>query len=686
MRIDANPTGNDTVFWRLSKQNLGNPVALTLPPPAYGGGQFDWITEGYNTSVTWNHIWTPNLIMSVRGGWNLALFKRDNPAQTGGEFLNQKYGIKGGNPNIPGGMSNFGITGYTTLGLGGFNPVDRDSQNRQLLADATWTTGKHTVKFGGNLLRSQNNIFNIRNEIGNYTFNSRYTTDGMADFMLGMASAYAWNTRIQVDLRMWNAGFFVQDDWKITPRLTLNLGARYEVVLPFVDKRDRMGIFDTYTDPANPRLIYAGQEGSDRFNRAMVATDKDNIMPRIGFAYKVNDKTVVRAGYGIFFMMLEPFGDAEFLIGNPPNAYGVNLSSSATTPAVLLKDGPPEGSLELANATGLTFVSYERYPNQSYAQQWNLNIQRELGTDWLLEVGYSGSKGTHLLLRYEDNYSPPGPGNLNAKRRYTSAEIPGTGIITSPLGPLYGYHHNGNSIYHALVSKLEKRFSSGFTLLTSYSFSKAIGDTCGGAAQGNTAGCGYQNIYNLRPERSVDNQDVPHRLVVSGLYDLPFGRGKRWGSQWHGAVDAILGGWTVGSIVSYSSGRPYNPVVSGNPANIGDRMVVNRPNVVGELWNLERTVQQDFNTSALVPNNQYEFGNAGRNILRQRDLFGWDFSALKSWQITERVGLQFRFEAFQFTNTPRFGQAGNTVGTNTFGQITSAETPRNLQFGMKFIW
>ena len=119
VRIDTNPGSNDMVFWRLSKQNLANPVALTLPAPAYGGGQYDWITEGYNTGATWNHIWSPNLIMSIRGGWNLALFKRDNPTETGGEFLNQKYGIKGGNPNIPGGFSQMGITGYTNLGLGG---------------------------------------------------------------------------------------------------------------------------------------------------------------------------------------------------------------------------------------------------------------------------------------------------------------------------------------------------------------------------------------------------------------------------------------------------------------------------------------------------------------------------------------------------------------------------------------
>jgi hypothetical protein len=685
VRIDANVTSTDNVFWRLSKQDLNNPVALALPPPAYGGG-FDFITEGYNTGATWNHIWTPNLIQSIRGAWNFALFKRDNPAQTNGEFLNTKYGIRGGNPDIPGGFSSMAISGYRSLGIGAFNPVDRDSQNRQLAGDLTWTRGKHTVKTGANILRSQNNIYNIRTQIGGYNFNARYTTDGMADFLLGMANTYTWNTPIQVDLRSWNLGFFFQDDYKITSRLTLNLGLRYEVVLPFIDKRDRMGIFDTYTDPANPRLIYAGAGGTDRFNRAMFATDTNNWMPRVGFAYKLTGRTVIRAGYGIFYTYLEPFGDAEYLIGNPPNAYGVSIASSATRPAVWLKEGPPAGALTLEQATGLTFVSYERHADLGYSQQWNFNIQQELGRDWLLETGYSGSRGVHLLMRFEDNFSPPGPGNINAKRPIMRAEIPGTGIVSSPLGPVQGYKNNANSTYHAWVTRLEKRFSQGFTLLTSYGWSKSIGDTCGNAASGNTTGCGYQDTRYLNLEKSVDNQDVPHRFVLSGIYDLPVGRGRAFGSNLNRVANAVVGNWTIGSIVTVASGRPYSLTVQGNPANTGTIGIVNRPNVAGDPHGITRTLEQDFNTAAFRPNDAFTIGNLGRNTMRQRGFFVWDLAAMKNFPIQERLNLQFRFEAFQFTNTPRFGQAGNVLGSNNFGQITSADTPRNLQFGLKLIW
>jgi len=687
-RADVNLGTKDNVFWRISKHNLNNPASLVLPPPAYGGGAYDWNTTGYNTGANWNHVWTPNFIMSVRGAWNYGLFIRDNPVQTNGELLNRKYGIKGGNDALPGGFTQMAITGYTALGIGQNNPVDRDSQNRQLAADVTWTRGRHTVKFGASLLRSQNNIFNIRNEIGQYQFNARYTKDGAADFLLGMPSQFTWSTRIQVNLRSWNLGDFIQDDWKITPNLTLNLGLRYELTLPFIEKRDKIGVFDTWTDPNNPRLIPAGKEGKDRYNRAMYATDLNNFMPRLGLAYKLGSKTVVRSGYGIFYAYLEPFGDAEFLIGNPPYAWAVTLSSSASVAAIpSFQQGPPTGALDLARATGLTFVSYQRRGGTGYAQQWNFNIERELRRDWMVELGYSGSKGTHLLRRYEDNYSPPGPGNLNAKRRYQRAEIPGTGIVTSPLGPVYGYHNDGESNYHALIAKLEKRFSGGLTVLTSYSFSKAIGNTCGNAATGNATGCGFQDVRNMRPERSVDNQDVPHRLVISNVYELPFGKGRRWGSGMPAVAQNIFGGWAMGGILTAASGRPYSVVTSGNPANIGDLEVVNRPNVVGDVWAGTRTLDRDFNTAAFVPNNANELGNAGRNLLRQRGFFNWDLSALKNFRLSERLKLQFRFEAFHFTNTPRFlTAAGNSLGTAAFGRITSADTPRNLQFGMKLVW
>ena len=686
VRVDHHFSASDGIFARVSWNDQVFPAALPMPAPAFGNG-FDGTVTGWNSGLNWNHIFTPSLIMSVRGGWNYSQFTRVNPAVSGTENHNAKYGVPGVDQTQPGGFSNFGVAGYREIGLGSFNPVVRDSQNRQFAAEATWIKGTHSVKFGANVLRSQNNIFNIRDEVGNFNFNGRFTGNSAADLLIGATNQLNWSNRLLVQLRSWHTGYFIQDDWKISPRLTLNLGVRYEVVLPFQEKNNKMANF-LIEDPANPQLVLAGtpEAGSGRQQRSLITTDANNFMPRVGVVYKLTERTVIRAGFGTFYGYLEPTGDAEYLIGNAPFAWGVTQTSSPTAPVFQLSNGPVEGSLELSRANGLTFAAYERDPAQFYNAQWNFNVQQQFGQDWLFEIGYSGSKASHLLERYEGNYSPAGPGNLNAKRPIRSANISGVGLV-SPLGPIQFHQHAFNSNYQAMVAKLEKRFSAGFTILTSYTFSKTMGDTvCGGAAPGNAAGCGLQNPNNRRAEKGLDSQNIPHAFVLSGVWELPFGRGRRLGASWNSVAEAVLGGWAVGSIVTYTSGPPFTVVVNGNPANIGTLLVQNRPLVVGDPKEGERTVGRDFNTSAFVMNRQFELGDAGRNILSGREQFNWDFSALKDFRLTERVRLQFRFEAFHFTNTPRFAVPGNTLGNPTFGVIGMAFVPRNLQFGLKLIW
>ncbi|MFN0101866.1 MAG: TonB-dependent receptor domain-containing protein [Bryobacteraceae bacterium] len=685
IRMDQNMGSKDTAFFRFSKQDTLLPDTPSLPAPAYGGGNLDFITEGYNTGAGWNHIFTPSLIMSVRAGWNYTRFQRNNPASALGRNFNREFGIPGGTLVPDGGFSQMTITGYRGLGIGGFNPVDRNSQNRQISGDLTWIKGRHTFKTGASLLRSQNPIYNIRNTMGNFTFNGAYSGDGAADFLLGLASQWAWSSPVVVSMRAWNMGLYLQDDWRVNDRLSVNLGIRYEASPPWIEKSDKMGIFDIDTVPGQATLVFARGDGS-RADRALVATDTNNVMPRIGFAYKLTGKTVLRSGYGIFYAYMENMGDSEHLIGNAPFAYGVTLAGSNTVPALRLSTGPAAGATDLALATGLQFSSYERNPPMSSAHQWNLNIQREIGQDWLIEAGYSGSRGLHLVRQYDANFSPAGPGNINAKRPFARLAIPGTSIVATPLGPVYSHRYDGNSIYHAMIAKVEKRFSQGFTVLSSYTWSKTIGDTCGTAVQGNAGGCGFQNLLNLRPERSVDNQDVPHRFVTSALYDLPFGKGRLMLANSHPVTNGVLGGWSIGSIVTMSSSVPFSPTVQGNPANTGTYTVVQRPDVVGSAYNAERTLQRDFNVDAFARPANFTYGTSGRNVLRGRAQFNWDFSALKSFQLLEHLRLQFRFEAFTLSNTPRFGAPGNVLGTAAFGVITGAGTPRNLQFGLKLIW
>ena len=684
VRADHYLGAADNLFFRYSTHDTFIPNTPNLPAPAYGGGGLDYITEGINTGLGWNHIFKPTLIMSVRTGWNFARFKRDNPADSLGHNFNQEYGIQGASYIPDGGFSQINITGYRALGIGPNNPVDRNSQNRQISGDVSLLIGRHSMKAGASFLRSQNPIYNIRNTLGTYTFNGQYSGDGSADFLLGLVNQWAWQSPVLVSMRTYNLAAYLQDDFKVNSRLTINLGVRYEVSPPWIEKNNKMGNFDIDTVPGQATLVYA--TNGSRYDRATVSTDLNNVMPRVGFAFKLDDKTVIRSGYGLFYAYMQNMGDSEYIIGNAPFAWGVTLTGSTTTPVMSLSTGPAPGATDLAKATGLQFSSFQRNPPMSAAHQWNFNVQRELGSNWLVEVGYSGSRGLHLVRRYDGNFSPAGPGNVDAKRQFKSLAIPGTGIVASPLGPVYSHRFDGNSIYHAMVAKVEKRFSKGLTILGSYTWSKTIGDTCGQSLDGDATGCGYQNLFNLRPERSLDNQDVPYRFVTSVLYDLPVGKGRAALAGANPIVDAVLGGWTIGSIVSDSSALPFSPTVQGNPANTGTYTVVQRPDVVGPAYQGTRTLQQDFNTAAFVRPATYTYGSAGRNILRGRPQFNWDFSALKNFQIVERVKLQFRFEAFTLTNTPRFGAPGNVVGTAGFGVVTSAGTPRNLQFGLKLIW
>ena len=479
--------------------------------------------------------------------------------------------------------------------------------------------------------------------------------------------------------------FYVQDEWRVSDRLTLNLGLRYEHNMPWYEKDNGISNFDIDTDPANPTFFVA-QDGSIA-SRATLAPDLNNFAPRFGFAYRVMEGTVLRGGYGVFYANYEGTGGGQFLETNPPFHIKSQISTDSIRPSVVLRTGVPDGVVTPERAVSLRFSSFEREPPWPISQQWNFNIQHSLGENTVWEIGYYGTKAQHLVNRIDGNYALPGPGNVNPRRRYTSAVFPGTDIVVGPLAAMNRHEFNGNSLFHSFQTRLERRYSNGFTLLAAYVWSKNIGDVPGFSGSGNAPNSGIQNPLNRRAERSLDNQHRKHSFVSSYIYDLPWGQGRRWGSSWGGVQEAVLGGWTVAGIASLASGRPFGLRVRGNPANNGN---FSRPNVVAgvdpHLSGGQRDPERWFNTDAFVSNNEYEYGNAGRNILLGPGLANWDFAVYKRFAIAEGHSLQFRFEAFNFTNTPIFGFPNSEVGNNNFGRITGAGRPRNLQIGLKYIF
>jgi hypothetical protein len=672
-RIDDIISEKQNVYFRYSSQVIDNGVSSPLPPSAQGyyAGSGAEVSNGQGFILVHNRIWTPTLISSLRAGWNNLVWNNTVPDQP-----LKGLGIPGVLETNPG-FSQINITGYQTLGVTNV-PNNDGSQNRQLSGDLTWTKSQHTIKFGYQGFWLQTNFFSSQRTSGIFSFNGQYTKPAsvtaspLADFLLGDASSGSLSRYAYLRFRTPYTHFFVQDDWKLSRRLTLNIGLRYELSPPAIEKQNQMANFDLDSVPGSPKLVLPSE--TDRASRALQGVNHKQFAPRFGLAYSLPDnKTVIRAGYGLFYSNMITLGGMSSMEINPPYHLRVSITPDTKVPSLLLKTGYAVDALSFANGRNVTLVSYDRGSQTPLAQQWNLDIQRQLKGGILLEVGYYGNKFDHNWRSIDGNPAPPGPGTLNPRRLYTSTLVPTTPYNIT-LADVVRIQKDGYSRYHALQAKFEKRYSKGITLLASYSYSKtiALGDTTG-----------VQNPLDWRSERAVSSQDMTHRLVASTVYQLPFGRNRQFGTHWNSVTDAILGGWSLSPILTASTGLPVNLTVNGTPSNSGQQ---DRPNVVGD-WHLANpTVQQWFNTSAFVANAAFTYGNAGRNVLRAPGLFNLDLAALKNFRFTERISAQLRLESFNATNTPAFGAPNAQVGNALFGQISSAGTPRDNQIGLKLIF
>jgi outer membrane receptor protein involved in Fe transport len=692
-RVDVNLTQSDTVFYRMNRLKRDLPAVIPLPLPLRGGGT-DTADRGWNLGVAWDHTFSPTFLTSVRGGWNRSGNAGRNPAVAGEENLSKMFGIQSVDHSLPGGFAQFNATGFRSFGGAPFCCTERDSQNRQIKNDTSVISGDHTIKFGVDILSQQNLIIQPQRSSGVFTFNGRFTNDpvaqrggnGFADFLLGIPDQFQLSNTGMTTRRSWYIGTYVQDDWKIRPGFTLNLGVRYDLILPPLDLFNRASSVDIDSDPNNPRLVVAKDGPGGRIARSLVATDSTNFAPRIGFAWEFRPRLVLRGGYGIFYEVASDTGSTP--AENPPFFAEIILQSDGIRPEITLSsEDTPEDLIDFGDLKNAETKSFERHPSTGYAQSWNLNIQYSFAGDWLWQIGYFGTKGTHLVRQFDGNPSPPGPGNINAKRPIKSLEIPGPdgGIIgiASPLSRVARDESTGSSIFHSLQTKLERRFSSGLTLLGSYIFSRAIDDVCGVPGAGGPRNC-EQDPTNLHLERALSNEHIKHRFVTSSIYELPAGKGRHWGSTWPAALDAVLGGWNIAGIVTLTTGQAFTVTTSGNPANSGQS---NRPNLIGDPDAIDRTIEKYFNTEAFQPNARVSFGNVGRNTLIAPSFKNVDFSIVKNWGIRESVKVQFRLEAFNLFNRPQFGVPGSQLGTANFGVISGLLSPnRKLQAGVKILF
>ena len=696
--------------------------------------------RGHNVVLTDLHNFTSNLIHEVRIGVARQLF--DFRVASAGGGWPQQLGLPAIVPPDVFPAINNGLPGFNTGTVG-----KRGGAVWQLFDSLTWLRGNHTLKFGTEMRLTQANNLQKSSPSGSFTFPTTLTDNAapiagnrintgnqFASFLLGAVGSASVTSHLGESQVGKSYGFYVNDEWKIRPRLSLSLGLRYDYQQQPYERRCGTSSFNVNaTNPSNG-LKGLTQYACVDYGRAFSADDKNDFAPRLGFSWDIfgNQKTVVRAGYGVFMSALFTYYTANY-----DGTNGFASTSTAYNPvggntlltAFLLKDGFPVAPT-LPQGAKLGPNLFATSNNQGFkeptaltpmSQQWNFSLQQQLPGGFLVEAAYSANRGTHLVSgSYDLNQADPAKirefglaGKLtNNVPNPFAGKVPGqfggaTLTQSQALRP-YPYlgsitvqgPHAGNSIYHSLLLSAEKRFSQSFSVLASYTFAKLISDSIYNglnfiASEGGNE-FGYQNgLYNRRAERAEDPSNVPHRLVLSGLFEVPVGRGRRFNIS-NGVLDAIAGGWQFNTITTLVAGTPM--IIRG--ANNG---LANRPDWVGSIElpsgfvdaNPQRGVQW-FNTAAFVNPALYTFGNTPRAISQFRNpgAIIVDLSIFKTFTITEKVKLQLRGEAFNAPNhvnlgTPNgsFGAGPNGTNNNdAFGRITTARDPRLMQLGLKLIF
>ena len=691
-RVDHNLGDSDRLFFRMSIRRQFRVNQSPLPVEAGGQGGQTVDLNGDNLAFNWTHSFSPTLHNEARFGFTHFPTRFDTLIQ---EPLNATLGIQGAPGDTFGdgfdqGFSFFNINGYNNLGTPCCWPNINNMDNIQIVENLLWQKGNHGIKFGFDYRRL--NIFReaMRFRRGQFLFNRVFTAEqpnigrsrartgnGLAEMMLGTVGQTRVGNPAGENAVVPYTGIYVQDDWKVTPKLTLTLGLRWELFnrgyYPKGHIPGRTGV-SNYITAYNG--LAAGQEeywdrpedGSD----CGCENDLNNFAPRVGLAYRLNEKTVIRASAGIFY------GEGDIVTNGsawsrqvPDFTEIITPTFDNITPVTLVKDGflpvtlPAEKPLPNTGAS----ASYRSQPTQ-YASQWFIDIQRELPENTVWIIGYQGSSTHFMQYRFDINNPGPHP-TIPARRRRLRPER--TGVTLGEPG--------ANASYNALVTRLEKRFSKGITFLTSYTWSHNIDNNTQFLDTGlfNVA-----NHYDRGAERASANIDMTQSFTSSFTWQLPFGKNRAFGANWGGAADAILGGWQIGGLVSLRTGFPFEVTFPGDPQNSG---TTNRGNRVGSGVLSNPTIDNWFDQSAFVVSEPGIYGTTGRNPLRGPGGKNFDFMLGKRFRMPwEGHTVQFRFEAFNFTNTPQFGQPNGGMLRAATGTINRAGEPRRIQFGLKYLF
>ena len=731
-KVDHNLDDHQRFFVRYSVFDNQNAQPVAWDSPGCPDGScFANAEMQNNAAFDYTNVLTPNSVFNVRYGFARSILNRQS------NYLGFQPSALGLPGSVEQGASllafpEFTVEEMTMPGLLHHWNFRSANMSHTFIGTYSRVMSSHNVKTGAefrsNLVNHSQAPWSM-----NYTFDRQMTSGpdpravsaatgfGYASFLLGAGASGSVVNGIRPALENKSFGVYLQDDWRVSRKLTLNLGLRWDFETGLTERYNRYAAFDPnirnplsdatgldlrggYVFPNTPEGAAAGLAG-----RNLRSIQLGNIAPRVGIAYEFARGTVVRTGYGIFYTMApygaNNYGTAPFRASTPWVA-----SLDGITPYNLLRDPFPGGILQPeGSANGLLAAPGQGVgapvPNTlrtPYNQQWNFTISKQVGSTMALEVGYAGNKGTHLPLTWqmdqlrEDQIRPdaglldlvPNPFHGIIPVGPLSAPTVQRGQLLTPYpqypGVSFSGLSHGNSNFHALQAKMEKRFSQGSTAVVAYTWSKLISD----GGDNSWASAAGRNAYCRACDRSISPYNQPSRLVASFTYELPFGRGKSLGSNWNPVLNATLGNWQFNGIFTLNSGLPLQ---INNPVNTSFSFGGNqRPDATGISPHLENpTIQRWFDTSAFTIARNYTFGNMGRvhPTLKTDRVENFDLSVFKNFRITERHSFQFRAEAFNLANHPVFGAPGTTVGAGNFGVVTTqANSPRQLQMALKFLF
>jgi hypothetical protein len=713
VRIDHRLSDKDSLFGSLSWSEENKVITPPLPGGLDGSG-FNGAEEknqGRNAMVSWTRVWTPTILTESRAAFSRLVTQRFQGSKGVDQFT--AFGIGGLNPTGAtadnGGLPLLDPGGYSGFGGSNWLPTKEYSNVWDFIQNVSIVKGKHAHKFGYEYRPIQFPFFQVPSSRGHFRFptnrtnipeNAGQTGDGMASFLLGLPGDSRLTTTNFISSAKSAHAWYYQDDWKATAKLTFNIGIRYELFSPISERFARQSNYipqlQTLFIPKGPNQDEALPSNFARdfsvikvdrgsVDKHLIPWDKTNFGPRVGAAYQISQKMVLRGGLGLFY------GGEENQGGGPNRGEGVpfnqtmdlNLNSAFQNGHPFLKrfsDGWPTNLFTLP--ANISFRGVEMNYRNPLVYKWNATIQRDFGWGSALEISYIGSKGTRQLINWDPNTpinSPVPNADVHSRRMWPF--LRGGVTLTSTFGI---------SNYNALAAKFEKRMSNGLSLVSSYTWGHTFANT--GTTLSGSSGAGIYDIScGYRCEYGAAAWDIRHRSATSFNYDLPFGNGQKFANSLGKAADMIVGGWQTNGIVTLSSGQPF----TFRSQNCVGAFNACRPDAVSgkdpmQAPSTGRTPDQWFDVTASQTPAVGTGGNIGPQTGVGPGIAAIDFSLFKSFNITESKRLQIRSEWLNMGNTPRFAVSsiGNTQGSGNFGRLSATlpGTARNVQFALRFMF